>query len=94
MSEEMKCSVCGSKLLRHFGDLYSCPKCSPKTGFKLESVTDLLDEAPFIIKIVEKKRGIEVQITTHEPNDVIMIAGQVNFVLRSVGYEPDVVILP
>jgi len=61
---------------------------------KLESVTDLLQDVPFTIKIVVKDRGIETEITTHDPNDCVMIAGIVMHTLRSVGYEPDVVILP
>jgi len=59
-----------------------------------ESISDLLKDVPFTIKIVVKDRGIETEITTHDPNDCVMIAGVVTHTLRSVGYEPDVVILP
>lgn len=94
MSEDKKCPKCGTKLLHHFGDVYSCPKCSPKTAFARVSVSDLLEDVPFTIKIVVKDRGIETDITTHDPNDCIMIAGVVQHTLRSVGYNPDLVILP
>jgi len=95
MSEDKKCSKCGTKLLHHFGDIYSCPKCNPQTGFFLESgsIADLLD-VPTIIKIVVKDRGIETDVTAHNPLDCVMIAGVVAHTLRSVGYKPDVVILP